>query len=112
MHQEAAGQITREYRSRMDVLRDSASVPSTSAEDAQLVQHHKLQYVMELEMRLHCVRSERTALYRERHAHRINDESLRSLVAELDLNEITIRKRLHVAQLAAGMKPDAPADVP
>ena len=112
MHQEAAGQITREYRARMDVLRDSANVPSTSAEDAQLVQHHKLQYVMELEMRLHCVRSERTALYRERHAHRINDESLRSLVAELDLNEITIRKRLHVAQLAAGMKPDAPADVP
>ena len=113
MHQEAAGQITREYRARMEVLRDSAaSATLTTAEEAELVQHHKLQYVMELEMRLHCVRSERTALYRERHAHRINDESLRSLVAELDLNEITIRKRLHVAQQAAGMTHDAPADLP
>ncbi|ARU03749.1 Na+/H+ antiporter [Comamonas serinivorans] len=113
MHQDAAGQITREYRSRMDVLRDSGPVGAEPAnEEAALAQQHKLQYVMELELRLHCVRQERTALYAERHAHRINDESLRSLVAELDLNEITIRKRLHVAQLAAGMQPDAPLDLP
>ena len=112
MHQEAAGQITREYRGRMEVLRERDPAAPSDVPEAVAMQKHKLQYVTELAMRLHCVRSERTTLYRERHAHRINDESLRSLVAELDLNEITLRKRLHVAQQAAGMKPDTPLDLP
>ena len=51
---------------------------------------------------------EREALYAERHAHRINDESLRSLVAELDLQEVPLRQRLAIARHAAGV--DAPPD--
>jgi CPA1 family monovalent cation:H+ antiporter len=110
MRQEAAGNVAREYRNRMDVLRDGAA--PDDAEAVASAETRKRQYVEELELRLHCIREERSALYRERHAHRINDESLRNLVAELDLNEITTRKRLRVAQLAAGMTPDAPVDMP
>ena len=39
----------------------------------------------------------------ERQAHRINDESLRSLVSELDLQEVSMGKRLRAARRAAGM---------
>lgn len=36
-------------------------------------------------------------------AHRINDETLRALVAELDLSEVPLRKRLAVARRALGL---------
>ena len=60
-------------------------------------------YVAEIELRLHCIQRERTTLYAERQAHRINDESLRSLVSELDLQEVSMGKRLRAARRAAGM---------
>ena len=46
---------------------------------------------------------ERETLYAERHAHHINDETLRALVGELDLSEVSLRKRLAAARRAAGV---------
>ena len=57
--------------------------------------------VVELETRLQCIKVERHTIYAERQHDQINDESLRSLVAELDLTEISLRKRLEVARRAA-----------
>ena len=53
---------------------------------------------MELQLRLKALHIERNTLYAERHAHRINDESLRNIVAEIDLADIALRKRLEVAR--------------
>ena len=59
--------------------------------------------MVEIEARLDCIRAERDRYYGERQAHRINDESLRNLVSELDLQEVAMRKRLVVARRAAGL---------
>lgn len=47
----------------------------------------------------------RDTLYAERQAHRINDETLRAMVSELDMSEVALRKRLVVARRAAGLPP-------
>ena len=47
------------------------------------------------------ITSRKHTIYAERQHDHINDESLRSLVAELDLTEISLRKRLDVARRAA-----------
>ena len=44
------------------------------------------------------------------HQHRINDESLRTLVEELDLAEVSSRKRLSVARRALGLPPAEAGD--
>ena len=67
------------------------------------MRQRKLRYVMEIETRIECIHAERDFYYAERQAHRINDESLRSLVSELDMQEIAMRKRLAVARRAAGL---------
>lgn len=104
-YQESAGRLTQEYRQRIDLLEDTAqpTTPEVQAEAPDLVRQRRQRYVVELELRLSSLHLERDALYAERHAHRINDESLRSLVAELDLSEVSLRKRLDVARHAAGM---------
>ena len=107
-YEEAAGHLMQDYRQRIDLLDDDdthavANTPETRAETAQAVRARKQRYVAELALRLACLKAERDALYAERHAHRINDESLRSLVAELDLAEISLRKRLVAARQAAGL---------
>ena len=56
-----------------------------------------------MELRLHCIQIERDTLYAERQAHRINDEALRALVSELDMSEVSLRKRLAVSRKAAGL---------
>jgi len=108
-YQEAAGRLTQDYRKRIDLLDEdaaSATTPEAQADSPESVHQRRLRYVVELELRLQCLKVERDALYAERHAHRINDESLRSLVAELDLSEVSLRRRLAVARHAAGL--DAP----
>ncbi|MDP9898252.1 Na+/H+ antiporter [Variovorax ginsengisoli] len=107
-YQESAGRLTQEYRKRIDLLEDAPQpgTPEALAETPDVVHQRRRRYVVELELRLKTLHVERTALYAERHAHRINDESLRSLVGELDLQEVPLRKRLAVARLAAGL--DAP----
>jgi len=106
MRQEAMGRLTQEYRNRINLLDDGTGIAtSTEAqrESPEMVRQRKQRYVAEIELRLHCIQRERTTLYAERQAHRINDESLRSLVSELDLQEVSMGKRLRAARRAAGM---------
>ncbi|WP_326543164.1 Na+/H+ antiporter [Pseudorhodoferax sp.] len=101
--QEAVGRLTQDYRKRIDLLEDPAlpSTPEAQAESPEAVRQRRQRYLLEMELRLKMLHVERDALYAERHAHRINDESLRSLVGELDLAEVSLRKRLAVAREAA-----------
>jgi len=105
-YEEAAGELTQDYRQRIDLLDDdavrpAAHTPEAKAEALEAANARRHRYVAELALRLDCLKAERGALYAERHAHRINDESLRSLVTELDLSEISLRKRLAAARQAA-----------
>ncbi|WP_325346682.1 Na+/H+ antiporter [Xylophilus sp.] len=101
--QEVAGRLIQDYRKRIDLLDDEIDnrTPEAEADAPDQVQQRRQRYVAELELRLQGLRVEREALYIERHAHRINDASLRSLVRELDLSEVTTRRRLAVAREAA-----------
>ncbi|WP_024537593.1 Na+/H+ antiporter [Comamonas badia] len=106
MRQEVNGHLTQEYRNRIQLLDDGSGTASTveaQREAPEVVRQRKLRYVLEIEARLDCIRAERDRYYSERQAHRINDESLRSLVSELDLQEVAMRKRLAVARRAAGL---------
>ena len=104
-HQEVAGRITQEYRNRIQMLDESgiASTPEAQSDAPEVVHERRLRYLREIELRLRCIQVERDALYAERQAHRINDEMLRSMVSELDMSEVSLRKRLTVARRAAGL---------
>ncbi len=110
--QEAVGRLTQDYRKRIDLLEDpEPGTPELQADSPAAVRQRRRRYLVELELRLRALHLEREALYAERHAHRINDESLRALVAELDLSEVSLRKRLDVARRALGeTAPAAGAD--
>jgi CPA1 family monovalent cation:H+ antiporter len=101
-YQDSAGRLTQEYRRRIDLLEDPlpAAMPEALAEAPDLVHQRRQRYVVELELRLKSLHVERDTLYAERQAQHINDESLRDLVAELDLAEASLRKRLNVARMA------------
>ncbi|MGD9598294.1 MAG: Na+/H+ antiporter [Steroidobacteraceae bacterium] len=103
--EEAAGRLTQDYRKRMDILDapDASQAPESQAESPEAVYQRRQRYLVEMELRLDSLRIEREALYAERHAHHINDETLRALVAELDLSEVSLRKRLAVARRALGL---------
>ena len=106
MRQEVNGHLTQEYRNRIQLLDDGSGAAQTIEslrEAPEVVRQRKLRYVMEIETRIECIHAERDFYYAERQAHRINDESLRSLVSELDMQEIAMRKRLAVARRAAGL---------
>ncbi|PJO37751.1 Na+/H+ antiporter [Delftia acidovorans] len=111
MHQEVMGHLTQEYRNRVQLLDDGSGTASSieiQREAPEVVRQRKLRYLLEIELRLRCIHQERDALYAERQAHRINDESLRRLVSELDMQEISLRKRLVVARRAAASAVAAP----
>ncbi len=92
---EAVGLVARDYRRRIDTLDDTDE--GTEARAKEHVARRRA-HVMELELRLTGLRAERAELYRLRRAHRINDDSLRALVQEVDLAEISLRRRLGVAR--------------
>ena len=106
-HQEVAGRITQEYRNRIQLLDESgvANTPEAQSDSPEVVYERRLRYLREIELRLHCIQVERNTLYAERQAHRINDEMLRSMVSELDMSEVSLRKRLAVARRAVGLPP-------
>ena len=106
-HQEVAGRITQEYRNRIQLLDESgvANTPEAQSDSPEVVHERRLRYLREIELRLHCIQVERNTLYAERQAHRINDEMLRAMVSELDLSEVSLRKRLAVARRAVGLPP-------
>ena len=100
-YQESAGLLTEEYRRRIGLLDDpTPETPEAQAEAPDVVRQRRQRYVVELELRQKALHVERDTLYAERQAQRINDESLRSLVAELDLAEVALRKRLALARRA------------
>ena len=106
MRQEVNGHLTQEYRNRIQLLDDGSGTAlslEAQREAPEVVRQRKLRYVMEIETRIECIHAERNFYYAERQAHRINDESLRSLVSELDMQEIAMRKRLIVARRSAGL---------
>ena len=105
--QEVAGRITQEYRNRIQLLDESgvANTPEAQSDSPEVVHERRLRYLREIELRLHCIQVERNTLYAERQAHRINDEMLRSMVSELDMSEVSLRKRLAVARRAVGLPP-------
>ena len=106
-YQEAAGRLVQEYRNRINLLDDGsgmATTPEALREQPEMVLQRKMRYIMELRLRLECIRRERETLYAERHAHRINDDSLRALVGELDLSEVSLHKRLEAAEKAVHAK--------
>lgn len=106
MHQEVIGHLMQEYRNRLQLLDDGSGMATsleTQRESPEVVRQRKLRYVLEVELRLRCIRAERDAVFTERHKHRINDESLRTLVSELDLQDVSMRKRLVAARRAAGL---------
>ncbi|AMN46799.1 sodium:proton antiporter [Steroidobacter denitrificans] len=109
-HQEAAGLLTQDYRKRIDMLDAPkvAQTPEAQAESAAVAYQRRQRYLLEMELRLDSLRIERETLYAERQAHRINDDTLRALVAELDLSEVSLRKRLVVARRALGLPVDEP----
>ena len=106
--QEAAGRLTQDYRKRIDMLDEAADArtPETQADAPDAVRERRQRYLVEMELRLETLRIERDTLYAERHAQRINDEVLRTLVAELDLSEVSLRKRVAAARrtLAARLR--------
>ena len=106
-HQEVAGRITQEYRNRIQLLDESgvANTPEAQSDSPEVVHERRLRYLREIELRLHCIQVERNTLYAERQAHRINDEMLRAMVSELDISEVSLRKRLAVARRAVGLPP-------
>ena len=106
-HQEVAGRITQEYRNRIQLLDESgvANTPEAQSDSPEVVHERRLRYLREIELRLHCIQVERNTLYAERQAHRINDELLRAMVSELDMSEVSLRKRLAVARRAVGLPP-------
>jgi CPA1 family monovalent cation:H+ antiporter len=102
-YQEAAGRLTQDYRHRIDLLADegdASAEPETEAQSPAALRQRRQLYVMALELHLKCLRTERAAIYAERHARRINDEALRRLVAEVDLAEVSLQRRLAVARRA------------
>lgn len=103
--QEAAGRLTQDYRKRMDMLDapDVSQTPEAQAESSEAVHQRRQRYLIEMELRVDSLRVERETLYAERQAHRINDETLRALVAEIDLSEVSLRRRLAVARRALGL---------
>ncbi len=104
-YQEAAGRLMQDYRKRIDLLEDPAvpQTPEAQAESPEAVRQRRQRYLVEMELRLEMLRLERETLYAERNAHRINDESLRTLVEELDLSEVSLRNRAAAARRALGL---------
>ena len=103
--QEAAGRLTQDYRKRIDLLDETAAArtPETLADAPDAVRERRQRYLVEMELRLQTLRIERDTLYAERHAQRINDEVLRTLVAELDLAEVSLRRRVAAARRTLGV---------
>ncbi|MBW7930806.1 MAG: Na+/H+ antiporter [Gammaproteobacteria bacterium] len=104
-HQEATGRLTQDYRKRMDMLDapDATQTPEAQAESSEAVQQRRQRYLTEMELHLDALHVERETLYAERQAHRINDETLRALVTELDLAEVLLRKRLAAVRRTLGL---------
>jgi hypothetical protein len=83
---EVAARVAGDYQRR---ILGQAPDMSDAADPAEARRLHAL----EMELRLSCLQAERQALYALRRRHRINDDTLRELVREVDLAEVVVQKR-------------------
>jgi Na+/H+ antiporter len=74
---EARARVMSEYRHHLDVFNDSAEAQATSRQTQAL----------ERRLRLRALRAQRLELYSLQRQHRIGDDVLRKVLAELDLSE-------------------------
>ncbi|MDR2189048.1 MAG: Na+/H+ antiporter [Azonexus sp.] len=112
-YQEAAGRLMQDYRKRIDLLDDSEAVPpEIEAQAPEPLRQRRLRYIVQLELQLKCLHIERATMYAERQAEKINDETLRHLVNEIDLAEVSLQRRLAVAQRTLAKMRRAAGDRP
>ncbi|WP_295853400.1 Na+/H+ antiporter [uncultured Xylophilus sp.] len=98
LREESSGRVARGYRRRIETLEDDTDDGAEGAAEERAARRRG--HVIELELRLAGLHAERGALYRLRRAHRINDDTLRALVQEVDLSEVSLRQRLEAARRA------------
>ncbi|MCL2344917.1 MAG: Na+/H+ antiporter [Desulfobulbus sp.] len=110
-YHEAEGRLLQDYRKRIDLLDDGdvITTPEAEAQLPEILRQRRQRYIVQLELHLQCLHTERTAIYAERHAGRINDEALRRLVSEIDLAEVSLQRRLTVARRTLAKMPPPPA---
>ncbi|MGO3742047.1 Na+/H+ antiporter [Kerstersia sp.] len=100
-HQEIIGLLTKEYRRRIEMMEahqaEGADDPEKEVDglsDSRAVIERKQRYLIEQEMRLRGLQAERRAIYALRRKNLINDETMRGLVQEIDMAEISLKRRL------------------
>ncbi|CAM4077741.1 Na+/H+ antiporter [Kerstersia similis] len=100
-HQEIIGLLTKEYRRRIEMMEahqpEGNEDPEEDAEgqsDSRAIIERKQRYIIEQEMRLRGLQAERRAIYAQRRKNLINDETMRGLVQEIDMAEISLKRRL------------------
>ncbi|MCL2658187.1 MAG: Na+/H+ antiporter [Betaproteobacteria bacterium] len=110
-YQEAVGRLTQDYRRRIDLLDDGddGDAAVSEAQSPEALRQRRQRYAVTLELHLKCLRIERTTMYAERQAGRINDAALRRLVAEIDLVEVSLQRRLAVARRTLAKTPPSSA---
>ncbi|MCC6870693.1 MAG: hypothetical protein IT522_17910 [Burkholderiales bacterium] len=74
---------------------ETSQTPEAQAESREAVRQRRLRYIVEMELRLAALHAERDVLYAERHAQRINDETLRARLASRDRTDVarSLRQR-------------------
>ncbi|MCP1638207.1 Na+/H+ antiporter [Kerstersia gyiorum] len=100
-HQEIIGLLTKEYRRRIEMMEAHQAEGEEDAEsnadgttDSRAVIERKQRYIIEQELRLRGLQAERRAIYAQRRKNLINDETMRGLVQEIDMAEISLKRRL------------------
>jgi len=86
---EVAARVAGDYQRRIQ----TNTPPALDGPDTADPAHARRTLALEMNLRLSCLHAEREALYGLRRSHRINDNTLRELVHEVDLAEIMVRKR-------------------
>ncbi len=79
LYAEVAARVMASYKPRLD--------PDNDEEDSQRIRRG---FDIEKELRLVALRAEREELYKLRHSFRINDETLRRVLADIDLTEASL----------------------
>ncbi len=92
---EVSARVARNYQRRIQSLTPAAS-------DAADPDRARRAHALEMALRLSCLHAEREAFYRLRRAHRINDDTLRELVHEVDLAEVVVRRQRKADTADAG----------
>ncbi|RMX04074.1 Na+/H+ antiporter [Corticibacter populi] len=91
----AIGRVAQDYRNRLAILEEAGDPDVAKLSDRA---KRGREQVLELQLRLKALQAERDEIYVLRRRHLINDDSLRNLVTELDLWEVSASQRLRASQ--------------